>query len=106
MPSNEPRVTKAQRRDDARIKAQQMRQEQQRKERRNRMLAIGGLVLAVHQENLLHLILHAFGIFNQEILSGMGRETADRRHFGRSRPTPSVRWLRDWRKVFGHTSPS
>lgn len=47
MPSNEPRVTKAQRRDDARIKAQQMRQEQQRKERRNRLLAIGGLVLAV-----------------------------------------------------------
>ncbi len=47
MPNNEPRVTKAQRRDDARIKAQQMRQEQQRKERRNRLLAIGGLVLAV-----------------------------------------------------------
>ena len=47
MPSNEPRVTKAQRRDDARAKALAMRQEQQRKERRNRLLAIGGLVLAV-----------------------------------------------------------
>ncbi|OZB49621.1 MAG: disulfide bond formation protein DsbA [Cellulomonas sp. 14-74-6] len=47
MPSNEPRVTKAQRRDDARSKAVQMRQEQQRRERRNRLLAIGGLGLAV-----------------------------------------------------------
>lgn len=47
MPTNEPRPSKAQRRDDARAKALQMRQEQQRKERRNRMLAIGGLVLAV-----------------------------------------------------------
>ena len=47
MPTNEPRPSKAQRRDDARAKALQMRQEQKRKERRNRMLAIGGLVLAV-----------------------------------------------------------
>ena len=47
MPTNAPRPSTAQRRDDARAKALQMRQEQKRKERRNRMLAIGGLVLAV-----------------------------------------------------------
>lgn len=47
MPTNEPRPTKAVRRDEARAKAAQMRAEQERKAKRNRMLAIGGLVVAV-----------------------------------------------------------
>ena len=47
MPSNAPRPTKSQRRDDARAKALAMRQEQERKARRTRMIAITGLVAAV-----------------------------------------------------------
>ena len=47
MSTNTPRPTKAQRRDDARAKAIAMRQEQERKARRTRLIAIGGLVAAV-----------------------------------------------------------
>lgn len=47
MPTNEPRPTKAQRREDARAKALEMRLEQERKARRTRLIAIGGLVAAV-----------------------------------------------------------
>jgi len=47
MPTNDPRLTKSQRRDDARAKAIAMRQEQERKAKRTRMLAIGGLLAAV-----------------------------------------------------------
>src|SRR3954452_648167 len=47
MPTNDPRPTKAVRREDARLKAAQMRKEQERKAKRNRLLAISGLVVAV-----------------------------------------------------------
>ena len=40
MPTNDPRPTKAVRRDEARAKAAQMRKEQERKAKRNRLLAI------------------------------------------------------------------
>lgn len=47
MPTNDPRPTKNQRRDDARAKALELRKEQERKARRNRLIAIGGLAVAV-----------------------------------------------------------
>ena len=47
MPANDPRATKAQRREEARAQALKLRQEQERKAKRNRWLAIGGLVAAV-----------------------------------------------------------
>ncbi|UCN14193.1 thioredoxin domain-containing protein [Cellulomonas iranensis] len=47
MPTNDPRPSKAQRRDEARAKALAMRQEQERKAKRTRLIAIGGLVTAV-----------------------------------------------------------
>jgi protein-disulfide isomerase len=47
MPTNEPRPTKAVRRDEARIKAAQMRKEQERKAKRNRIIGISVLVVAV-----------------------------------------------------------
>lgn len=47
MPTNDPRPTKSQRRDDARAKALAMRQEQERKAKRTRLIAIGGLLAAV-----------------------------------------------------------
>lgn len=47
MPSNDPRPTKSQRRDEARAKALAMRQEQERKARRSRTIAIIGLLVAV-----------------------------------------------------------
>ncbi|GIG38853.1 DsbA family protein [Cellulomonas phragmiteti] len=47
MPSNDPRPTKNQRRDDARAKALAMREEQERKAKRTRLIAIGGLLAAV-----------------------------------------------------------
>ena len=60
MPTNDPRPTKAVRRDEARIKAAQMRKEQERKAKRNRLLAIIGLVVAVAA-----LVAIAFSIWNQ-----------------------------------------
>jgi protein-disulfide isomerase len=47
MPSNEPRSNKAERREQAREQARQLREQQQKKERRNRFVAISGLVAAV-----------------------------------------------------------
>lgn len=47
MPTNDPRPNKAERRDEARVKAIQMREQQKTREKRNRMVAIGGLVAAV-----------------------------------------------------------
>ncbi|WP_028046232.1 thioredoxin domain-containing protein [Cellulomonas sp. URHE0023] len=47
MPTNEPRPTKAVRRDEARAKAAQMRKEQERKAKRTRLIGIAVLVLAV-----------------------------------------------------------
>lgn len=47
MPTNDPRPTKAQRRDDARAKALQLKQEQAKREKRNRIIAISGLVAAL-----------------------------------------------------------
>lgn len=47
MPTNEPRPTKAVRRDEARAKAAQMRKEQERKAKRNRLVGIAVLVVAV-----------------------------------------------------------
>lgn len=47
MPTNDPRPSKAVRREDARAKAVALRQEQERKAKRNRLLAIGGLVAAI-----------------------------------------------------------
>jgi protein-disulfide isomerase len=46
MPT-EPRPSKAQRRDEAREKALQLRAEQQKREKRNRIIAISGLVAAL-----------------------------------------------------------
>ncbi|PVU83344.1 disulfide bond formation protein DsbA [Cellulomonas sp. WB94] len=47
MPSNDPRPSKAERRDEARVKAIQMREQQKQREKRNRIIAISGLVAAV-----------------------------------------------------------
>src|SRR6478609_3957165 len=47
MPANEPRPTKAVRRDEARLKAAQMRKEQERKAKRNRLIGISVIVVAV-----------------------------------------------------------
>ena len=47
MPTNEPRPSKAERRDEARVKAIQMREQQKKREKRNRTIAISGLVAAV-----------------------------------------------------------
>lgn len=47
MPTNDPRPSKADRRDEARLKAIALKKEQERKARRNRLLAIGGLAIAV-----------------------------------------------------------
>ena len=47
MPTNEPRPTKAVRRDEARAKAAAMRKEQERKAKRNRIYAISGLLVAL-----------------------------------------------------------
>ena len=60
MPTNDPRPTKAVRREEARLKAAQMRKEQERKARRNRILAISGLVVAI-----IALVAVAFTIVNQ-----------------------------------------
>ena len=60
MPTNDPRPTKAVRREEARAKAAQMRKEQERKAKRNRILAIAGLVVAVGA-----LVAVAFSIVNQ-----------------------------------------
>ena len=60
MPTNDPRPTKAVRREEARLKAAQMRKEQERKAKRNRILAISGLVVAV-----LALVGVGFAIVNQ-----------------------------------------
>jgi protein-disulfide isomerase len=59
MPTNDPRPTKAVRRDEARAKAAQMRKEQERKAKRNRILAISGLAVAV-----IALVAVAFTIVN------------------------------------------
>lgn len=47
MPTNEPKPTKAQRRDDARAKALALRKEQERKAKRNRIVGITVLVVAL-----------------------------------------------------------
>jgi protein-disulfide isomerase len=47
MPTNEPRPSKNQRREEARARAQQLRKEQERKARRNRFIGIGALGAAV-----------------------------------------------------------
>lgn len=47
MPTNEPRLTKAQRRDEARAKALALRAEHERKAKRQRLVAIIGLLAAV-----------------------------------------------------------
>lgn len=47
MPTNDPRPTKNERRDEARAKAAAMRAEQERKAKRTRLLAVGGLLAAV-----------------------------------------------------------
>jgi len=47
MPTNEPRPSKAERRDEARLKAIEMREQQKKREKRNRTIAISGLVAAV-----------------------------------------------------------
>lgn len=47
MPTNDPRAPKAQRREEARAKALALRQEQERKAKRTRLIAIGGLVMAL-----------------------------------------------------------
>ncbi|UJP40948.1 DsbA family protein [Cellulomonas palmilytica] len=47
MPTNDPRPTKAQRRDEARAKALQMRQEQERRARRTKILTASLLVVVV-----------------------------------------------------------
>ncbi|WP_315098089.1 thioredoxin domain-containing protein [uncultured Cellulomonas sp.] len=60
MPTNDPRPTKAVRRDEARAKAAQMRKEQERRAKRNRILAIAGLVVAI-----LALVAVAFTIVNE-----------------------------------------
>lgn len=59
MPTNDPRPTKAVRRDEARAKAALMRKEQERKAKRNRILAISGLAVAV-----IALVAVAFTIVN------------------------------------------
>ncbi|KQY45999.1 thioredoxin domain-containing protein [Cellulomonas sp. Root137] len=60
MPTNDPKPTKAVRRDEARLKAAQMRKEQEKKAKRNRILAITGLAVAV-----VALVAVAFTIVNQ-----------------------------------------
>lgn len=47
MPTNDPRPSKAERRDEGRVKAIQMREQQKAREKRNRIIAISGLVAAV-----------------------------------------------------------
>lgn len=47
MPSNAPRPSKAQQRDSARLKALELRAEQQRRAKRSRIIAISGLVAAL-----------------------------------------------------------
>ncbi len=47
MPTNDPRPTKAQRRDEARAKALQMRQEQERRARRTKILTASLLVVVI-----------------------------------------------------------
>lgn len=47
MPTNDPRPSKAARRDQAREQARAMREQQLKREKRNRLLAISGLVAAV-----------------------------------------------------------
>lgn len=44
---NEPRQSKAERRDEARLKALQLQAEQKKREKRNRIVAISGLVAAI-----------------------------------------------------------
>ncbi|GIG22553.1 hypothetical protein Cch01nite_32770 [Cellulomonas chitinilytica] len=61
MPTNDPRPTKSQRRDDARAKALAMRKEQERKAKRNRLLAIIGLGVVV-----VALVAVAFFIVKQD----------------------------------------
>ena len=45
--ANEPRQSKADRREEARLKALQLRAEQKKRERRNRIIGLGGLGVAV-----------------------------------------------------------
>jgi len=61
MPTNDPRPTKSQRRDEARAKALAMRKEQERKAKRNRLIAIVGLAVAV-----VALVAVAFFIVKQD----------------------------------------
>ncbi|MGY4643854.1 DsbA family protein [Cellulomonas sp. URHB0016] len=61
MPTNDPRPTKSERRDEARAKALAMRKEQERKAKRNRLIAIIGLSVAV-----VALVAVAFFIIKQD----------------------------------------
>jgi len=47
MPTNDPRPSKAVRRDEARVMAQKLREQQKKRDRRNRIIAISGLVAAL-----------------------------------------------------------
>ena len=89
MPTNDPKPTKAVRRDEARAKAAQMRKEQERKAKRNRILAISGLVVAV-----VALVAVAFTIVNQnqanqaansDVVYGQGTDGVVRARAGRRR---------------------
>lgn len=60
MPTNEPRPSKNQRREDARARAQALRKEQERKARRNRFIGIGALGVAV-----IALVVAVVAVLNQ-----------------------------------------
>lgn len=68
---NDPRPTKAQRRDEARIKAQQLRAEQKKRERRNRILAISGLGAALLV--LVVVVVYILGQGNKPLLADVAR---------------------------------
>ncbi len=68
---NDPRPTKAQRRDEARAEALQLRAQQKKKERRNRTLAISGLGVAVLA--LVVVVVYILGQGNKPLLADVAR---------------------------------
>lgn len=71
--ANEPRQSKADRREEARLKAVQLRAEQKKRERRNRIVGLGGLGVAVVA--LAVVVVFILGQDNKALLADVTRPT-------------------------------
>lgn len=94
MPTNDPRQNKAQRREEARIKALELRKEQERRAKRNRIFAISGIgvlalvlvgaVVFVMQQDRANRVSYAQVVYGGDTANVNAPTLAD------ADPTPSV----------------